>query len=65
MIRLRIFPTVFVLLFSLVAACAHDDKQDMHQRPVYSYENINMGPDGYEYRHGDRSDSRDSYEARQ
>jgi hypothetical protein len=63
MMRLRLFPVLFALCPLVVAGCAHDEKQDMHQRPVYSYENINMGPDGYEYRHGDRAESSDSYES--
>ncbi|HJT20668.1 MAG TPA: hypothetical protein VJ746_09370 [Nitrospira sp.] len=63
MIRLRFSPMLFALFVPLVAACAHDEQQDMHQRPAYSYENISMGQDGYEYRHGGRSDSRDSYES--
>lgn len=63
--RMLMSQTLIFLAFSMVTACAHDEQQDMHQRPVYSFENVNMGPSesDTDYRDRDR-DRPDAYDTR-
>ena len=55
MIRILCTLTVVFLAGAMVAGCA-DDPYPGRQRPVYSYENVDMGPpqSGQQYRFDER-----------
>jgi hypothetical protein len=53
----------FALMGAAMAAGCAEDRYSDRQRPVYSYENVDMGPQesGQEYRFYERQPSSDPY----
>ncbi len=47
-----LYPTLALVACTMVTACASDSPSDRQQRPVYSFENVDMGPNqsGQQYR---------------